>query len=69
MNRLFLLFSVALLAACSQPQAFDLVISNATIIDGSGDERYTGMVGVNADTIAYVGEPIAFTTAQELSKI
>jgi N-acyl-D-amino-acid deacylase len=67
MNRLFLLFSVALLAACSQPQAFDLVISNATIIDGSGDERYTGMVGVNADTIAYVGEPIAFTTAQELN--
>ncbi|MGA0384669.1 MAG: D-aminoacylase, partial [Flavobacteriaceae bacterium] len=67
MNRLLLLLSLVFVASCSQPQSFDFVISNATIIDGSGEQRYTGMVGVNADTIAYVGAPISYTATDEMN--
>ena len=60
MNRLLMLFALCLLWSCTPTASYDLVITNATIVDGSGSERYQGMVAVNADTIAYVGKDIDF---------
>ena len=41
---------------CSTPQTFDVLIKNGRIIDGSGAVGYTGAIGINADTIAALGE-------------
>jgi N-acyl-D-amino-acid deacylase len=35
---------------------FDLLIRNATVIDGTGADRYTADIGINADRIAKVGD-------------
>ncbi len=50
------LIILLLLTACAPRQEFDLLITNATIYDGSGEEAYTGSIGINGDTIAAVGE-------------
>jgi len=44
-----------LLASCSQPQTFDVLIKNGQIIDGSGQPSYVGDIAINADTIAAIG--------------
>ena len=52
-------FSLLLLAAsCQQtPEAaYDLIIRNAVIYDGSGGAPVTGAIAVNADTIAATGD-------------
>ena len=38
---------------------YDLIIKNCTVIDGTGDDRYTGSVGVKDGLIAKIwrGEP------------
>ena len=48
----FVAFATSL-AAQGTPQ-YDLVLSNATIIDGSGAARYTGAVGISGGKIALV---------------
>jgi N-acyl-D-amino-acid deacylase len=50
------LFIGLLLASCSQPQTFDVLIRNGQIIDGSGNPAYTADIGMNADTIAAIGD-------------
>ena len=50
-----LLVSVAL-NNCSTPETFDLLIQNGRILDGSGGEAYAGDIGINADTIAAIGD-------------
>ena len=45
-----------LFVGCSQPQNFDVLIKNGQIVDGSGKPSYIGAVGINADTIAAVGD-------------
>src|SRR6478752_6349712 len=49
-------FVLSLLFISCQPQKFDFIIRHATIYDGSGGASYTGDVGVNADTIAFIGD-------------
>ncbi len=51
----FYIFIVVITFSCQPDQAYDTLITNATIYDGSGNAAYLGMVGINADTIAYVG--------------
>jgi len=61
-NFLLILF---LLSACSAPQTFDVLIKNGRIVDGSGAPGYIGAIGINADTIAAIGElPNARGTAE-----
>ncbi len=56
-NHFFKLFAfIFIFASCSQPQNFDILIKNGTIVDGSGQPSYVGDVGINADTIAAVGD-------------
>jgi N-acyl-D-amino-acid deacylase len=51
-------FLLALLLAggCTAPPTYDILIRNGRIVDGSGKEGYIGAVGINADTIAAVGQ-------------
>jgi N-acyl-D-amino-acid deacylase len=40
---------------CSGPEKYDVLIKNGQIIDGSGSTSFTGDIGINADTIAKIG--------------
>nr|WP_293300564.1 D-aminoacylase [Allomuricauda sp.] len=51
----FILISL-LLVNCSKPQKFDVLIKNGRIMDGSGNPSYFGDLGINADTIAAMGD-------------
>ncbi len=56
MRYVCLLFLLPLLN-CQSPSAYDIVLQNTTIYDGSGEEPYLGDIGINADTIAAIGKP------------
>ncbi|MFZ9503832.1 MAG: N-acyl-D-amino-acid deacylase family protein [Cyclobacteriaceae bacterium] len=43
-----------LLSSC-QPDRYDLIIREATIIDGTGTDGVITDIGINADTIAFIG--------------
>ena len=53
--KLFLLLAITI-SSCSSPTTYDILIKNGTIADGSGNPTYVGHVGINADTIAAVGD-------------
>ena len=56
MKSIHLIFlSILVLCGCSSPQTFDVIIKNGDIFNGSGDASYIGHVGINADTIAAIG--------------
>lgn len=42
------------LGSCRQ-QRFDLIIQNGLVYDGNGGAPYTADIGINADTIAFIG--------------
>jgi len=52
----FLLLCAIIATSCSTPITYDVLIKNGTIADGSGNPSYVGSVGINADTIAAIGE-------------
>lgn len=52
----FLILLAITISSCSSPITYDILIKNGTIADGSGNATYIGNVGINADTIAAVGE-------------
>lgn len=45
---------------------YDVLITNARIVDGTGNPWYRGSVGVSADRIAYVGLPVSGLTARRV---
>lgn len=51
-----LLAGILLFSACSSPQTYDVLIKNGQIVDGSGTASFVGDVGINADTIAAIGD-------------
>lgn len=53
--RLTLFISVALLCSCQQKREFDLIIRNARVYDGTGAPATIRDIGINADTIAFIG--------------
>ena len=42
--------------ACTPRSAFDIILRNGIIYDGSGSSSYLGDIAINADTIAAVGD-------------
>ncbi len=69
MKPILFLFSFVfflVLSGCTQPQSFDVLIKNGTIVDGSGGPSYIGDVGINADTIAAVGNLENATGTKEI---
>ena len=57
-NHLIPLVIVAILAfsGCSQQPHFDILLTNGVVYDGTGAQAYSGMIGINQDTIAAVGD-------------
>ena len=47
--------AIATLIFTAQPTSFDLLITNARIVDGTGGAWYRGAVGVRGDSIVHVG--------------
>ena len=44
-----------IISGCTPETNCELLIRNASIIDGSGSPAYTGDIAINADTIAAMG--------------
>jgi N-acyl-D-amino-acid deacylase len=44
------------LISCKTNQQYDTIIRNAMLYDGNGGEPYKSDVGINADTIAFIGD-------------
>lgn len=57
---------IFLFTQCSQPQNFDVLIKNGQIVDGSGKPSYVGDLGINADTIAAIGNLSSAKGTQEI---
>ncbi|BDW94073.1 aminoacylase [Flagellimonas marinaquae] len=57
---------IFLFTQCSQPQNFDVLIKNGQIVDGSGKPSYVGDLGINADTIAAIGNLSSAEGTQEI---
>ena len=47
---------VILLSSCEQSPSYDAIIRNGLIYDGNGGEPYKADIGINADTIAFIGD-------------
>jgi N-acyl-D-amino-acid deacylase len=62
--RLVIFFTAPLLFA--QTSTFDLVISGAQVVDGSGNPWYFADIGIRGDTIAAVGDLRAVNAATRL---
>jgi N-acyl-D-amino-acid deacylase len=55
-----------LLISCQTPPAYDAIIRNGTLVDGSGGAPYRADVGIRADTIAALGDLTASTAPVEV---
>ncbi|MEZ2414850.1 amidohydrolase family protein [Muriicola sp. E247] len=55
-SRITLFILITGIFSCSEPQSFDILIKNGYVLDGSGEKGFTGDVGINADTIAAMGD-------------
>lgn len=63
---LFLLVGTIAIFSCQKQESFDVLIKNGQVLDGSGKPSYIGDVGINADTIAAIGD---LTHAKGLTEI
>lgn len=55
MERFIIILLVATLFSACKKQSFDVVIRGGTVYDGSGKPGVVADIGINADTIAFVG--------------
>ncbi|MBI3218036.1 MAG: D-aminoacylase [Bacteroidetes bacterium] len=56
MKKLFLITAVLLFAAACKKQEFDVIIRGGTVYDGTGNAGVIADVGINADTVAFIGD-------------
>ena len=56
MKQIFILCGLFFIFSCTEQKKFDTIIRNGTVYDGSGGEGFVGDVGINADTIAFIGD-------------
>ncbi len=54
-NTLAFILFIAVLFSCTETKTYDILIKNGQILDGSGQPSYVGDIGINADTIAAIG--------------
>ena len=47
---------LGIFAGCSAPKQYDILIRNGQVYEGSGSPSFIGDVGINADTIAKIGQ-------------
>lgn len=56
MKKLFLISSLLLLLTACKKQEFDVVIRGGTVYDGTGKAGVQADVGINADTVVFIGD-------------
>lgn len=56
MQRLSILFFLLIFLISCQKQKFDVIVRGGTVYDGSGREGVVTDVGINADTVAFIGD-------------
>jgi N-acyl-D-amino-acid deacylase len=54
--KIFPCIALIVSTACQPAQQYQVIIRNGMIYDGSGGEPYISDIGINADTIAYIGD-------------
>ena len=52
----FACFLAILISCKTGKHEYDTIIRNAIIYDGNGGEPYKSDIGINADTIAFIGD-------------
>lgn len=55
-RRIALFGCLALLVACAGPQTFDVLITNGTVVDGTGSPAVQADVGITGDRVEAVGD-------------
>lgn len=58
--------SLLLLWGCAENESYDVLIKGGQIIDGSGNAAFEGDIGINADTIAAIGNLAGATAEKEI---
>jgi N-acyl-D-amino-acid deacylase len=56
--RIFFLAALFLLTlqACNRPDHYDVIIKNGIVYDGNGGEPFLADIGINGDTVAFIGD-------------
>ena len=57
---------LSMLISCSQKQEYDTIIRNGMIYNGNGGEPFKGDIGINNDTIAFIGDLSKANTKNEV---
>lgn len=65
LHRLFYI-SCALVAACSEPISYDLILRGGTIVDGGNTASYQGDVAISENRIAAIGDLGSAVAAEEI---
>jgi N-acyl-D-amino-acid deacylase len=53
---LVIIVILVIISGCSTKPKYDVIIRNGRIIDGTGAPSFTGDVGIQADTISFIGD-------------
>lgn len=56
MKSLLPLLVLLIFIGCQSETTYDIVLQNGRIYDGEGGKPYSGDIGINSDTIAFIGE-------------
>lgn len=56
MSKIFPLIFIVLLFSCNSKKEFDTIIRNGMIYDGNGGEPFKADIGIENDTIAFIGD-------------
>jgi len=63
----WMVLAALLLAGCAGSAAeYDVIIEGATIVDGSGDDRYVGDIAISGDRIGAMGDLSGATAGQRI---
>jgi N-acyl-D-amino-acid deacylase len=57
---------IMLVAACSEPTTYDLILRGGTIVDGSGSDAYQGDIALNGAEIVAIGDLLNATALSEI---
>ncbi len=66
-NQFLLWASLLILTSCEKSTTFDTVIENGMVYDGTNAPGFLAMIGINSDTIAYIGPPVNYKAAKTIN--
>ena len=66
MRKIFSFIFIALLFSCNSKKEFDTIIRNGMIYDGNGGEPFKADIGIENDTIAFIGDLLNASAKNEV---